>query len=190
MVEINAVFVYGTLKPGEAYYQKYCQPYVQQAIPAQVQGCLYHLPQGYPALTQGENWVQGSLLKLLPDTDLSIIDQFEGYDPAQPASQNEYQRLTRPVYSLAEACLGQAWAYVMADFRVALYGGILIPEGYWSRTLWTSISPLALMPPCPRNRVETDAIRLGQGCCSQGWWGLGDFRADLDRHLIGLRPQH
>jgi gamma-glutamylcyclotransferase (GGCT)/AIG2-like uncharacterized protein YtfP len=141
MAEIDAVFVYGTLKPGEAYYQKYCQPYVLEAIPAKVQGCLYHLPRGYPALTEGESWVQGSFLKLRPGTDLGVIDQFEGYDPTQKASQNEYQRLARPIYSLTEVFLGQAWAYVMDDFRVALYDGILIPEGYWSRTLWPSISP-------------------------------------------------
>ncbi len=139
--EIDAVFVYGTLKPGEAYYPHYCQPYVIEVTAAQVQGCLYHLPQGYPALTPGDHWVQGSLLRLLKGTHLSEIDTFEGYDSAQGPEQNEYQRLTWPVSSLAGQPLGQAWVYVMAQTRVEQYGGILIAEGYWSRALWPSITP-------------------------------------------------
>lgn len=138
---MDAVFVYGTLKPGEAYYERYCQPHAIAAIPAQVQGRLYRLPQGYPALAPGKSWVQGILLTLANGTDLSAIDAFEGYDPAQSPHQNEYQRLAWPILSLTDQCLGQAWVYVMADSRVARYGGILIPQGYWSRTLWPSIRP-------------------------------------------------
>lgn len=138
---IEAIFVYGTLKPGEAYYPRYCRSHTTAIIPARVQGCLYHLPQGYPALTLGEGWVQGVLLRLTPGTDLSDMDQFEGHNPAYEPAQNEYQRLTWPIMDLTGQSLEQAWVYVMADSRVNRYGGIWIPTGFWSRTRWPSISP-------------------------------------------------
>ena len=138
---IEAIFVYGTLKPGEAYYQRYCQGSAVSATPAQVQGALYHLPQGYPALTFGEHRVRGSLLHLVKGASLNEIDQFESYDPALEPTQNEYQRLAWPVMDLRGQLLEYAWMYVMAGSKVSRYGGVWIPTGFWSRTLWPSIRP-------------------------------------------------
>ncbi len=135
------VFVYGTLKPGEAYYTRYCEPYTVQVQPALTRGQLYHLPQGYPALTPGEGWVTGVLLHLRDDTGLAALDAFEDYNPALPASENEYQRQCRPVYSCDRHPLATAWMYVMAPARAQAHGGILIAAGVWSQAQWPSIAP-------------------------------------------------
>ncbi|MGF1459553.1 MAG: gamma-glutamylcyclotransferase [Leptolyngbyaceae cyanobacterium] len=55
------IFVYGTLKPSEVAFARYCQPWVIESQMAYVKGRLFHLPQGYPALTEGDRWVQGAL---------------------------------------------------------------------------------------------------------------------------------
>jgi gamma-glutamylcyclotransferase (GGCT)/AIG2-like uncharacterized protein YtfP len=140
------VFVYGTLKPGEAYYSIYCEPLAVQVQPALTQGQLYHLPQGYPALTVGKNWVTGALLHFRDDSGLAALDAFEDYDPTLPEGENEYQRQCRPIYTLTRQPLGDAWMYVMQGDRVRHRGGIAIPSGVWSRAQWPSILPEGSRP--------------------------------------------
>jgi gamma-glutamylcyclotransferase (GGCT)/AIG2-like uncharacterized protein YtfP len=133
------LFVYGTLKPDESAYAKYCAPYVMQAEAAIILGQLFHLPQGYPAMTDGDRWVTGALLTLRDETAIKQIDQFEDYDPTRPAAANLYQRLRRPVFSSTQEPLGKAWAYLMAQEQASALGGIPIEDGIWSRQKFPSI---------------------------------------------------
>ena len=134
-------FVYGTLKPGEAYYTTYCEPYVVEIVPAIAQGCLFHLPMGYPAMTLGDRSVMGALLQLRDETAIAHMDDFEDYDPALPEAENLYIRQLRPVFSLEQQPLGNAWIYMMQLERVQQYQGILVPSGNWSQQQWPSITP-------------------------------------------------
>jgi gamma-glutamylcyclotransferase (GGCT)/AIG2-like uncharacterized protein YtfP len=121
------VFVYGTLKPGERNYQRYCGDRVITQVPAIVPGKLFALPFGYPALlwernlanldddispTQDfqnqapdqnnwaqDNWVQGYLLTFANNTELAKLDALESYRLDRPPSVNEYQRLEMEVFS-------------------------------------------------------------------------------------------
>lgn len=136
------VFVYGTLKPGEAAYRRYCQPHVVLAQPALVRGDLFHLPQGYPALTVGDRWIQGFLLKLHNDWDITAMDEFEDYDPSRSAAENLYVRQQWPVLSPTQQPLGQAWVYWMARHRIQALGGVAVTSGNWSRQYWPSLAPL------------------------------------------------
>lgn len=156
------VFVYGTLKPGEAYYKEYCEPYVLEAMPALTKGCVFHLPQGYPAMTLGdllpktldnfpletlhERYVTGALLHLKDEAAIAPMDEFEDYDPTLSEAENLYIRQLRPVFSLDYQPLGSAWMYVMQPERVHQYGGILVPTGNWSREQWHSIAPFSEDP--------------------------------------------
>ena len=56
------VFVYGTLKPDEANYQKYCAGKVLNTTSAIALGELFALPMGFPAMTLGDRPVYGYLL--------------------------------------------------------------------------------------------------------------------------------
>lgn len=135
------VFVYGTLKPGEAYYHDYCEPYVVEAVPALTQGSLFHLPQGYPAMALGESDVIGFLLQLRDATAIAYMDEFEDYDPSLPEAMNLYVRQLRPVFSRKRQPLGSAWVYVMCDEYIRQNRGIPVPTGNWSRQHWHSIAP-------------------------------------------------
>jgi gamma-glutamylcyclotransferase (GGCT)/AIG2-like uncharacterized protein YtfP len=128
--ELIRVFVYGTLKPGEANYADYCRHAVQVEA-AIVLGQLYHLPFGYPALTVGSRPVQGFLLSFADPDILSDLDQLEGYDPAYPSS-SEYLRVMVDVLNPEQQPLGQAWTYQMPVDQVEKLGGILLPHGQWS----------------------------------------------------------
>jgi gamma-glutamylcyclotransferase (GGCT)/AIG2-like uncharacterized protein YtfP len=132
MNDLIRVFVYGTLKPGESNYQRYCAPTVLEAKRAIALGQLFALPLGYPAITLGENQVQGFLLSFPNETVLRYLDWLEDYNPHRPAAENQYNRQQIETYNLALASLGLAWVYLMTPQRVYSYGGILLPEGWWS----------------------------------------------------------
>jgi gamma-glutamylcyclotransferase (GGCT)/AIG2-like uncharacterized protein YtfP len=128
------VFVYGTLKPGEANHH-YCQAEVMATQAAFVRGQLYDLPFGYPALTVGASRVYGVLLSFTNPTVLTVLDQLEEYYPARP-NQSEYVRVKTEAFSLDGQSLGLVWTYQMTRQRVTVSGGILLPQGRWgSRAL-------------------------------------------------------
>lgn len=126
------VFVYGTLKPGESNYQRYCAAKVLEAKRAIALGQLFALPFGYPAMTPGESPVQGFLLSFSDSTVLRHLDWLEDYDSHRPTEQNEYNRLTIEIFNPAFVSLGRAWVYLMTPEQVHAYGGVLLPDGWWS----------------------------------------------------------
>ncbi|YAF96307.1 MAG: gamma-glutamylcyclotransferase [Nodularia sp. CChRGM 3473] len=127
------VFVYGTLKPGEANYQKYCAGKVMNAKRAVVLGRLFTLPMGYPAMTPGEGSVHGYLLSFADLGILDALDELEDYQPARQMSENLYYRQQVEISDLQGISLGDAWAYLMAPERVDQLQGLPLLEGWWSR---------------------------------------------------------
>ncbi len=135
------VFVYGTLKPGECNYQRYCGDRVVEAIEAIARGRLFDLPLGYPALIPGDSPVWGVLLSFANASVLRDLDLLEDYDPDREAELNEYCRCQIEVFHppLSEGgriwadcqSLGLAWAYLMAPDRVRCLGGVAIASGWW-----------------------------------------------------------
>ena len=121
------VFVYGTLKPGGTYHQKFCLPYLKQARSAQVRGLLYDLPNlGYPAMTLGDGWVKGYLFTL-HEAAMPGLDHLEGYDP-QTEDNQEYRRLRATVFDLIGQPIGDAWLYVMDQLPAE---AIWLSDGEW-----------------------------------------------------------
>lgn len=125
------LFVYGTLKPGERAFDRLCQPITLSTQPAMASGRLYHLPQGYPAMTLEPGWVQGVLLTITSLERLQPLDDFEEYYPDRP-DRSEYLRHLHPVYDYSRQPLGTAWVYTMPRDRTLSLGGQWLPEGYWS----------------------------------------------------------
>ncbi|GAB4529760.1 MAG: gamma-glutamylcyclotransferase [Pleurocapsa sp.] len=126
------VFVYGTLKPGEANYQHYCQGKVRSQVSAYTWGSLYHLSLGYPGMTEGKNKVRGVLLSFNDVNILSSLDGLESYQDNREFELNEYYRQQVPIYSLEDRLLGQAWAYFMTETKVREYSGIPVDSGWWT----------------------------------------------------------
>jgi len=125
------VFVYGTLKPGEGNYPRYCEGKVLDSTPAYTDGHLYALNVGYPAMTLGDTQVSGVLLTFSDETILSDLDELEDYDPTRPASENLYQRESIRVYTPSGESLGTAWGYRMTFWRVQQLGGVFLSSGCW-----------------------------------------------------------
>lgn len=126
------VFVYGTLKPGEANFAAYCQDKISSQISAYTWGELYALSLGYPAMTAGKNKIQGVILTLKNWQVLQDLDRLEGYQTNRLPELNEYDRNLVTVYNKSDRPLGQAWAYYMTIDKVRQYGGTRVNSGCWT----------------------------------------------------------
>jgi gamma-glutamylcyclotransferase (GGCT)/AIG2-like uncharacterized protein YtfP len=126
------IFVYGTLKPGEANFDRYCQNAlkIQAAI---AYGTLYDLPLGYPAMTPGNSPVYGFLLSFAHPQILLELDELEDYRPDRPMEENEYYRKKIQTFSPSHQSLGDAWVYLMELEKAKRLGGVLLSEGLWKR---------------------------------------------------------
>ncbi|MBE9059776.1 gamma-glutamylcyclotransferase [cf. Phormidesmis sp. LEGE 11477] len=133
-----SVFVYGTLKPGGRFHVRFCGMYLTEAIPAMVKGRLYNFPRlGYPAMTVGDDWVKGALLRFAQSPEICAdilqgLDKLEGYSPKRGDIENEYLRCEMTVFDRAQQPLQMAWGYVMSEDEVRSRGGIYLPDGIWA----------------------------------------------------------
>lgn len=128
-----AVFVYGTLKPGGMYYKTQCESFRPQALAAWMPGRLYHLPGlEYPAVTVGEDQIQGYVLLFEDHSALALLDVVEEYNPEDPAN-SLYQRESLTVET--EQGPYQVWVYRMSPEQVENLGGVYEPSGVWDHLL-------------------------------------------------------
>lgn len=129
------VFVYGTLKPGEINYKRYCLGKVVKQIKVWTKGQLYHLPYlGYPGMVSCKTGrVEGYLLLFNQANMLNILDELEDYHPRRSPWQNEYNRHPISVYWWdTQPEITQAWAYSMSIEQVQQRNGVLIASGWWN----------------------------------------------------------
>jgi gamma-glutamylcyclotransferase (GGCT)/AIG2-like uncharacterized protein YtfP len=127
------IFVYGTLKPGQSNYVRYCGDRVLHSQEAQVQGKLFDLPLGYPAMTPGEDWVKGYLLCFQKPTILQELDELEDYSCDRDPIENEYERFWVKVFDMQFSALDSAWAYFMKPEKISDFGGVWLPQGHWPK---------------------------------------------------------
>ncbi|MEH2275620.1 MAG: gamma-glutamylcyclotransferase [Nostoc sp.] len=130
--DLVRVFVYGTLKPGEANYKKYCADKIIDVKKAFVQGKLFALPMGYPAMTLGNTQVYGYLLSFSNPRILNDLDVLEDYQSTRQSPENLYNRQIIQVYQAQSLSLGWAWVYLMTLDQVNQLGGFLQPDGWWT----------------------------------------------------------
>ncbi|MBN3960814.1 gamma-glutamylcyclotransferase [Nostoc sp. NMS8] len=130
--DLVRVFVYGTLKPGEANYKRYCAGKVVDVKKAFVQGQLFALPMGYPAMTLGNSKVYGYLLSFSNPKILNELDVLEDYQPHRQTPENLYNRQIIEVYEAQSFSYSWAWVYLMTLEQVEQLRGFLQPDGWWS----------------------------------------------------------
>lgn len=131
--DLLRVFVYGTLKPGEENYQRYCAGKVVNTAQAVALGKLFALPMGYPAMTPGDSPVHGYLLSFTNSDIITALDELEDYHPARTPLENLYNREKIEIYSPQGNYLGSAWVYIMTEELANRLGGTPLPDGWWSR---------------------------------------------------------
>ncbi|WP_424184142.1 gamma-glutamylcyclotransferase family protein [Actinokineospora sp. G85] len=110
-----ALFVYGTLRPGEPAWPLLSPLTHGEPHRATLPGALYDTGQGFPALTLDEGEVHGWVVPLRPGADLTTLDEYEGV---------EYRRVRVVVGG------EWVWAYVWVD---PVAGMALLP-GRWELT--------------------------------------------------------
>lgn len=87
---------------------------------------------GYPAMTPGNNKVEGVLLSFDDAQILTSLDNLEGYQEHRPQALNEYYRAWVSVYDFEDKAIAQAWAYYMTVAKVQYYQGIELVLGCWN----------------------------------------------------------
>jgi gamma-glutamylcyclotransferase (GGCT)/AIG2-like uncharacterized protein YtfP len=81
MSEYLHVFVYGTLKPGEVNFDRYCGNKVIASRRVYIDGNLYHLPRlGYPGAIHGDRQVHGFVLAFNDDTPFPLEEYRKEYN--------------------------------------------------------------------------------------------------------------
>jgi len=123
------VFVYGTLKLGQANHNRVFSGCKVIVTPAWTYGELYDLKWGFPAMIFGDRKVIGELLEFDGQTILQKIDRLEGFRSNESQS-NFYMRETVTVYINVDQPL-QAWVYLLTKIQVNDIGGTIIPTGRW-----------------------------------------------------------
>jgi gamma-glutamylcyclotransferase (GGCT)/AIG2-like uncharacterized protein YtfP len=127
------VFVYGTLKPGEANFNWYCGTRVISRQRSYIQAELYHFPAlVYPGAIHAISQVHGYVLTFADAAVLVSLDELEDYHPDRQPAENEYTRELVSTYTLEGSPLVSAWAYFMSRDRIKQSGGILVADGWWA----------------------------------------------------------
>lgn len=112
-MEINKVFVYGTLMT-DMHNHHLVKPFVKHLETAKTLGLLYDLPYGYPAMVGGLNEVLGEIIELNDvEEALKVLDLLEEYY-GEESSRNLYNRTVQEVQTLSGR-VEQAYIYFWAN---------------------------------------------------------------------------
>lgn len=136
-------FVYGTLLPGEPNHDLFLRGRTAWERPAVLPRALLYDGPGYPYAIEGHGRVHGTLLVAAPGIYgelLGLLDHLEEFlGPGHP--RNLYERVVREVELPARGAPDggeavRAWVYLAAAAvtRSLRTGGVLIPEGRWTRS--------------------------------------------------------
>lgn len=137
VAEPRTFFVYGTLKRGQVNHALIA-PAVRDATPATIRGRLYDVGP-FPALSAGDETVSGEALTVeaaaLPRL-LAILDDLEGYDPADPAGSMYVRRVVT-----ATAAGGRQFAVYAYFYNRDPAGLRHLPGGEWRGPSATEVAP-------------------------------------------------
>jgi len=137
------LFVYGTLMPGQERHDLLAG-WVGEKQPGTLNGWLFGLPEGYPALVLPAHTLHGELLPGEPRPvhgvlctcrdDASLFETLDRYEDSVPGDPDSlYVRARVDVAEDGEGVV-RAWAYVWNPARLVeiLGRGMHLPEGRWA----------------------------------------------------------
>lgn len=125
---MEKVFVYGSLRTDFWNYDKVLKNRVRHVQEGSIEGALYHLPAGYPAVIDGKDRVYGEVFTLSKDNVIKSLDVLEGY--TGEGENNLYERKKCKV-RLADGTEEMCWVYLYADKSEARKSGRLVSHGDW-----------------------------------------------------------
>jgi len=126
---VTHLLCYGTLMKGELNHRRYCAGALT-IEPAVATGRLYHLPMGFPAMTEADDGRVFGEAMTFPDLDAALreIDRLEGFRPDDPDG-SLYLRVIRPVRLLVSVRTVSAYCYLWNQPLPA--GSRRVPSGRW-----------------------------------------------------------
>jgi len=151
-VPLTTLFVYGTLKEGEINHGL-VEPYARSIGPGWIPGRLYDVGD-FPALAEGEDRVQGEIVRLDPSDFMRVIpviDRLEGCIPGDEAGSLYTRRVVR--VTVGDGTQQPAYAYYYNAAHpslLPLHRLKYLVMGVWSR---------AMADPAPSGNERVDAYR-------------------------------
>ena len=127
---MEKIFVYGSLLKDFWNHDRVLKNRVRSIEKGTIQGELYHLPAGYPAITSGENLVHGEICTLSHNKHLKSIDLLEGYTGDEKIDL--YTREKRTV-TLQDGSTTDCWVYIYMHPDYVRRKGKHIPHGDWGK---------------------------------------------------------
>lgn len=131
-MEVNSIFVYGTLKKGFSNY-KIIKDIYKECYKAEAKGKIFDYRDTFPAMILGNGIVKGELYvfndlsKIMPK-----IDYIEGYE-GEENENNLYDRIIIDVYLPEVDKIVKSYVYVFRDIQ-EIYceeGFTFIESGEW-----------------------------------------------------------
>ncbi len=127
---MEKIFVYGSLLKDFWNHDRVLKNRVRSIKKGTIEGELYHLPAGYPAITRGTNHIHGEVCTLTHPKHLKSIDLLEGY--TGDSSIDLYTREKRTV-TLADGSTTECWVYIYMDENYVTRKGKHITHGDWRK---------------------------------------------------------
>jgi gamma-glutamylcyclotransferase (GGCT)/AIG2-like uncharacterized protein YtfP len=130
---VRRFFFYGTLRRGQSNHHLVSGA-VESVVPATTAGRIYHLPAGYPALTDGDGVVHGDLVTFAAGGLRELVarlDDLEGVVEGAP-EKSLYLRELR--WTRTARGRARAWCYVFPAERLAGGAGELVEGGDWVKS--------------------------------------------------------
>ncbi|PSJ27780.1 hypothetical protein B7P34_15655 [Streptosporangium nondiastaticum] len=131
------VFVYGTLRPGQANHGRYLRGRTVAEEPARLRGAVLFEGPGYPyAVAEPGGEVRGELVRVAPGAYAAVLaslDELEGC--AADGTGELYVRVVRPVLTEGAEGAVRAWVYLAAErtARRLRVSGTRVAGGSWPR---------------------------------------------------------
>ena len=127
---MEKIFVYGSLLKDFWNHDRVLKNRVRSIKKGTIQGELYHLPAGYPAITSGSNLIHGEVCTLTHSKHLKSIDLLEGY--TGDSNIDLYTREKRTV-TFPDGSTTECWVYIYMDESYVTQKGKYIAHGDWSK---------------------------------------------------------
>jgi len=134
-MDTSYVFVYGTLMHDMVNFGLIA-PYVEEISNGEINGELYHLIEGFPALVTNETSgiIKGELMKInhIP-VAIKALDKLEGFHKSGHP-KNLYERVTCQVKTIQGEFI-EAFVYIWARPEILPNIGIKVDCGDWRQFL-------------------------------------------------------
>ncbi|MHB9093957.1 MAG: gamma-glutamylcyclotransferase family protein [Eubacteriales bacterium] len=132
---LNNLFVYGTLLPGMANYNRFIDAHKPKVYEARAQGTMYFLPEdGYPVVLEGDGEVKGTMFEtrnltvILPE-----IDEIEKYTGVESQSHLIREIKDVELVETGEKVKAHMFLWPPSKAQWLKENAQVIPDGDWAR---------------------------------------------------------